>query len=284
MDNECFDVNECTNHKLKNCPDNSDCVNTDGSYTCKCKDGFVGVIEEDVLRKCYNIDEYRETPNVCELDSGATCVNTYGSFECSCPSYMRGTGYSGDPCIKEVECKVDQSSSCEQGYFPLGQMCYDIDECRHASLNICPENSNCVNTDGSYTCVCHDGFVYNDNFLGCSNINECQNGDSCEIESGAICADTYGSFECSCPSNMQGTGYVGDPCHSPNNCNELDAIVINMKSKSRFNVHTEGENTVVHRIILPQVPETTEYTGFFVFGAKYCGEDFVKQLSSEKIM
>ena len=100
MDDKCLNVNECNNENA--CPENSDCVNTDGSYTCSCHKGFVGLIEEETLRKCYNIDECRETPNVCELDSGATCVDTYGGFECSCPEHMLGTGYSGSPCVKEV--------------------------------------------------------------------------------------------------------------------------------------------------------------------------------------
>ena len=38
-------------------------------------------------------------------------------------------------------------------------ICYlvDIDECSEA--NGCSVNSNCTNTNGSYTCECHDGFT-----------------------------------------------------------------------------------------------------------------------------
>ena len=36
------DVNECGNDTLHNCHDNATCVNTDGSFTCGCKDGFSG--------------------------------------------------------------------------------------------------------------------------------------------------------------------------------------------------------------------------------------------------
>ena len=88
---------------------------------------------------------------------------------------------------------------------------------------------------------------------------------------------------------MQGTGYKGDPCQSVNSvtCEELgleDEIVLNMQSKSRFQFHTEGEKTIVYRIRLPQVPETTDYTGFFAFGAKYCGEEFINKLADGEIM
>ena len=191
-------------------------------------------------------------------------------------------------------------SSCEPcpiGQFSLGnafgQACFDIDECKYTSLNKCPENSDCINTDGSYTCICHNGFQ--ENFLHpwelfrCSNLDECGLGGVCEVESGASCTNTIGSFECSCPSDMKGTGYIGDPCYSANSvsCKELgleNEIELNLQSKSRFQFHTEGEKTIVYRIRFPQVPETTDYTGFFAFGAKDCGEDFINKLGNGKTM
>lgn len=35
----------------------------------------------------------------------------------------------------------------------------DINEC--GSGDVCPQDSTCVNTDGSFTCNCNDGFVMN---------------------------------------------------------------------------------------------------------------------------
>ena len=177
--------------------------------------------------------------------------------------------------------------SCEEGYFSvgttLGQTCFDIDECRQTFLNNCPENSSCINTKGSYTCTCQDGFGRND-FNECSNNDECDEGShSCESDSGAICIDTVGSYECTCPSNMQGTGYSGFPCHNSVSCEEL-GVEINMPSKSRFTFHTEGQKAIAYRIKLPQVPETKAYTGFFAFSSQYCGYDFIKHLSDGIIM
>ena len=39
----CFfpDVNECE-EEINGCEENSLCINTDGSYECKCKDGYRG--------------------------------------------------------------------------------------------------------------------------------------------------------------------------------------------------------------------------------------------------
>ena len=35
----------------------------------------------------------------------------------------------------------------------------DDDEC---AMNMCPENSDCTNTPGSYDCTCYDGLRYED--------------------------------------------------------------------------------------------------------------------------
>ena len=36
--------------------------------------------------------------------------------------------------------------------------CEDVDECKSTSLNNCGVNTDCINTAGSYNCVCHPGF------------------------------------------------------------------------------------------------------------------------------
>ena len=37
----------------------------------------------------------------------------------------------------------------------------DIDECSEPSTVMCSSNANCVNTEGSFMCVCKDGFEGN---------------------------------------------------------------------------------------------------------------------------
>lgn len=58
------------------------------------------------------------------------------------------------------------------GYTGQGAVgnCLDIDECS-ADPDMCPENSQCVDTLGSYECVCY--FGYKMDAGTCSNINEC---------------------------------------------------------------------------------------------------------------
>ena len=47
----------------------------------------------------------------------------------------------------------------------------DIDECSENGITaICPEGSRCINTNGSYTCVCNEGYFH----LRTENLNECE--------------------------------------------------------------------------------------------------------------
>ena len=55
---------------------------------------------------------------------------------------------------------------CEDGYKHavsddgLGVLCVDINECLDADA--CGDNASCENNDGSYSCICDDGFVKDD--------------------------------------------------------------------------------------------------------------------------
>ena len=37
----------------------------------------------------------------------------------------------------------------------------DIDECADVTLNNCDTDATCTNTEGSYQCVCNDGYSGN---------------------------------------------------------------------------------------------------------------------------
>ena len=68
-------VNECLNDDLNDCNVNAECTDTDTSYTCTCKAGFIG----DGIT-CDDIDECASDPNLCHIN--ASCINTPGSYEC----------------------------------------------------------------------------------------------------------------------------------------------------------------------------------------------------------
>ncbi|XP_067047467.1 uncharacterized protein [Acropora muricata] len=109
------DVDEC-NAFPNICGANTDCHNTDGSYTCICKAGYTGD-----GKTCSDVDECNAFPKVCGANTD--CHNTDGSHTCICKA-----GYTGD-----------------------GKTCSDVDECT-SSTPVCGIHFNCINTLGSYRC------------------------------------------------------------------------------------------------------------------------------------
>ena len=95
--------------------------------------------------------------------------------------------------------------------------CIDLDECEIAELgqSICDVKTEyCINTIGSFTCDCKDGFRLGPNNI-CINVNECQEGIAmCQNHS--TCLDLDGSYGCICDSGF--TQLDSDTCEDINEC------------------------------------------------------------------
>ena len=68
----------------------------------------------------------------------------------------------------------------------------DIDECV-ADLTICSQV--CDNTNGSFNCLCFDGYMLSEDGRTCGDVNECEAGlHECQ----QLCVNTVGGFRCEC--------------------------------------------------------------------------------------
>ncbi|KAK2143164.1 hypothetical protein LSH36_872g02001 [Paralvinella palmiformis] len=84
----------------------------------------------------------------------------------------------------------------------------DIDNCL-VDTNICGKNAKCINTDGSYHCICLNGYREFETKGQCSDIDECESGlDDCNKEL-TKCTNTIGSFSCSCITGYTKSGNKG---------------------------------------------------------------------------
>ncbi|XP_052772238.1 uncharacterized protein LOC128211461 isoform X1 [Mya arenaria] len=186
---ECLDIDECVKGSTHDCEQY--CNNTDGSYECSCRHGFL-----QNGGSCTDINECNGAHN-CEHQ----CENIVGSFKCFCDNGYRLNLADRQSCIPENECSDVQRISC-------------------------PQNATCAVTDGSFDCTCPKGFCLINGT--CNDINECQQEtDACTHQ----CSNKDGGYVCSCDTGSQllSDGFTcrecsdwryGQNCASPCLCNE----------------------------------------------------------------
>lgn len=93
----CVDVDECS-AGLAVCPRFRKCVNTFGSYICKCHQGF----DLQYINGKYQCSDVDECASQNHCSSSASCYNTPGSYKCKCKAGYRGMGHDCKPIPKVV--------------------------------------------------------------------------------------------------------------------------------------------------------------------------------------
>ncbi|XP_074648728.1 uncharacterized protein LOC141904116 [Tubulanus polymorphus] len=97
-----YDRDECADPTLNQCAVNAHCINTPGSYECRCNDGYYG---SDPETSCTDVNEC-DRINAC--DGNSVCQNTIGSYTCTCKAGYEGDGKPPNTCNKKIlfpECR-----------------------------------------------------------------------------------------------------------------------------------------------------------------------------------
>ncbi|KAH9487813.1 hypothetical protein Btru_068326 [Bulinus truncatus] len=199
----CLDMNECISPELNGCYFKESCINTVGSYMCLCQPGYF--LEND-LRTCSACNDQTwglNCANSCSCTAGAaTCDPVAG---CVCK-----TGFKGTFCEFDVnECESDSPPCqlfeyCVNSPGSYGCLCPSGHQrvgqaC--ADVNECQSKSlnncdqKCINYDGGFQCSCHVGFIYNATKNICQDVDECGKGTS---SCNQECINTLGSYHCNC--------------------------------------------------------------------------------------
>uniref|UniRef100_A0ABI7YIV0 Latent transforming growth factor beta binding protein 2 n=1 Tax=Felis catus TaxID=9685 RepID=A0ABI7YIV0_FELCA len=204
----CEDVDECVGEEY--CAPRGECLNSHGSFFCLCAPGFASA---EGGTSCQDVDECAVTDRCL----GGHCVNTEGSFNCLCETGFQPSPESGE-CVDIDECKDHGDSvcgawrcenspgsyrcvlACQPGFHmaPTGD-CIDIDEC--ANDTMCGSHGFCDNTDGSFRCLCDQGFETSSSGWECVDVNECEL--MLAVCGAALCENVEGSFLCLCASDLE---------------------------------------------------------------------------------
>ncbi|XP_039263357.2 uncharacterized protein LOC120339325 [Styela clava] len=150
----CQDVDECANST--SCGQNADCFNTDGSYFCACRCGYINDYTGKYCLDASHISDACMTPSLC---SHREALQRDVRFD---------TRFSRDYLTEyfryvRVPSKVNRDTrrcECEQG-FTLNRCgyCVDINECQR-DRGICKGNqARCINTEGSFYCECDNNWI-----------------------------------------------------------------------------------------------------------------------------
>ncbi|XP_065942257.1 uncharacterized protein [Magallana gigas] len=183
------DINECNSTDNPCNSYTEECINNDGSFICRCKEGFTNSANDS----CKDIDECNES-STCQHN----CTNLQGSFECACT-----TGYS-----------LEND----------GRSCKDIDECKEETAD-CALNATCSDTDGGYTCTCRSGFEGDGKTCTvCPNFKygvNCSNDCECVFNNTKMCDHVTGECECSVGWTRTDCSEDIDECQNGSiSCNE----------------------------------------------------------------
>ncbi|XP_062913743.1 protein kinase C-binding protein NELL2-like [Mobula hypostoma] len=146
----------------------------------------------------------------------------------SCCKICRGYDFCAENsnCIENSECVNLEAGSvcrCKVGFTPLRDdeaYCEDINECAQ-DKHYCRENTICVNSLGSYTCICTTGYIKVDDY-SCTEHDECStNQHNCDEN--ALCFNTVGGHNCICKPGYTGNGvqckaFCEDGCRNGGTC------------------------------------------------------------------
>lgn len=192
----CEDINECLYNP---CPLNAECINTVGSFKCKCVNGTIGDINGNMCKspgnclsdedctesgKCHN--NYCVNPcNTISCGINADCVVIKHKAECECPP-----GSHGDPhkeCIK-LECLKD--TDCESNAACVNSKC--INPCNIPRA--CGRNADCLARSHIGYCSCLPGYT-GDPLLGCIPIQYCTDDSRCSTGTKCVSNLCMGKFQ-----------------------------------------------------------------------------------------
>uniref|UniRef100_A0A913I4D2 EGF-like domain-containing protein n=1 Tax=Strongyloides stercoralis TaxID=6248 RepID=A0A913I4D2_STRER len=221
-------INECLSPEKYNvdCNSNAICIDTDSSYECKCKPGFVDISERYRKlpgRKCLEAINECSNNSLNDCSENAICEDTKESYICTCkPGYIdvsfNITHYSGRVCVKPNNNNNNINQINNENKYINYEETKKFIEKKCSSTSNCGNNEICkLSSEKIKTCQCNENCI-RDIDGKCKKIESCEGYNECDIN--AICSNIFGGYKCQCRP-----GYYDistDPIRKPGRmCKEL---------------------------------------------------------------
>ncbi|XP_032121791.1 CD97 antigen isoform X6 [Sapajus apella] len=111
-------------------------------------------------------------------------------------------------CVNATACRCNPgftTLSSAEVFTSLTEICDDTNECVSPFKPSCGKFSDCVNTEGSYYCMCSPGYkpapgkeqFMNESQNTCQDVDECSSGQH-QCDNSTVCINTVGSYNCRC--------------------------------------------------------------------------------------
>ncbi|CAG5120957.1 unnamed protein product, partial [Candidula unifasciata] len=156
----------------------------------------------------------------------ATCIDQDEGYRCVCPPGWNGKGVV----VNSLQARAN------------GRECIDDNECVASAP--CPYSATCVNTPGSFSCVCKPGYQQT-GATTCQDINECLNSTLNTCDPNARCENLDGSYRCACNRGFRGDGRTCIPigqcvCFGDPHCRGYDNLWLHNQDVCNFVMSQDG--------------------------------------------
>lgn len=178
-------------------PCSQKCTDTGLAVECSCHSGYQLASDE---KTCTDVDECFIGADNCDVLL-QICVNQPGSFACIDRKDSPNTGPR--PAAQQPDVGSD-GRACPRGFKfnAESRVCDDVNEC-DSQPPVCPAQTLCQNTIGSYTCArkpqleeCPLGFRFNSQIQTCIDIDECKENPATCPKTRPVCINLQGSYTC----------------------------------------------------------------------------------------
>nr|XP_039264134.1 uncharacterized protein LOC120339955 [Styela clava] len=152
----CIDVNECV--EVRPCDENAICQNTNGSYICHCKCGYIMDYTGQHCVEGSKIVGQCLLPSTCKHLIWRWFINIPFDIEFSKWNFITNVDSTPER-VQDIN-NPHGTCKCETGFrLNYCGYCTDIDECSEGKSNCTGPTAKCVNTEGSYYCECSSGYT-----------------------------------------------------------------------------------------------------------------------------